>query len=88
MQKTLKCLEIISHLAKGSADAAQVRKAIESARAAVQEERSANSALFAQLDSELSVWLTKLDVLLNEPAGRHGMAKHAIYWLEQIKNVK
>ncbi len=41
-----------------------------------------------QLDEELAVWETKLSVILKEPAGRQGMAKHALYWAEQLKNVK
>lgn len=88
MKKTMKCLQEISHLANGSADAAKIRQAIESARAAVKEERSADTALSAQLETELSTWLQKIDVILKEPAARSGMAKHAHFWAEKLKNVQ
>ena len=37
-----------------------------------------------QLKEELSVWKTKWSVILKEPVGRQGMAKHVRHWIEKI----
>lgn len=37
------------------------------------------------LDVELSIWQSKLSVILNEPAGRKGLAKHARFWAEKLR---
>ena len=77
MDKIIQGLEEIAHLAKHSSDASQIKKAIQVVRDLIPGR---------ELDQELSVWQTKLDVILKEPVGREGMAKHARYWAEKVKN--
>lgn len=84
-------LELISSTAKKSADAAQLRTLIQAARTMVEAAKvkrdGGNELMLTQLDTELLTWLSKLDVILKEPVGRQGMAKHAGYWAEKVKNV-
>lgn len=73
-------------------DAAQseVRAAIVSTLALVTAEKSRagahKRALLEKLESELSIWQSKLGILLKEPAGRQGMAKHAQYWIKKASD--
>ena len=77
MDKIIQALEEIARLARHSNDASEIKKAIQAVR---------NLVPGKELDQELSVWQTKLDVILKEPIGREGMAKHARYWAEKVKN--
>ena len=43
------------------------------------------TALLQNLDEELKIWHSKIDVILKEPIARQGMAKHATYWVEKIQ---
>ena len=40
-----------------------------------------------QLETELSVWQSKLEVILKETVGRQGMAKHASFWAEKLRQL-
>ena len=80
-EKICSSLEEIARLVKSSNDAAKIKEAIGHVRDLILGQESSK-----QLDSELSTWQTKLAVILKEPAGREGMAKHARYWAERIKN--
>ena len=77
MDKISSGLEEIARLAKSSKEAAQINQAIQ----AVRDLRPGK-----ELGQELAVWQSKLDVILKEPIGREGMAKHARYWAEKVKN--
>ena len=77
-------LEEIARLARGLGEAGQIDRAIKTTRGLIQE--TGNSAVsLEKLDRELSIWESKLAVILKEPAGRQGMAKHALYWAEKLK---
>ena len=85
MEKTVKELEQLAHLLKNSNDEKAIREAIQSLRdrvGAIHELPLRN-----ELDHELEIWQSKLAVILEEPVGRQGMAKHAEYWIEKLKNV-
>ena len=43
------------------------------------------AALLEKLENELRTWQSKVSVILREPVGRQGMAKHAEHWIEQLK---
>ena len=43
--------------------------------------------LLKELDKELSIWQSKLSVILNEPVGKKGMAKHARFWAEKLRAI-
>ena len=43
--------------------------------------------LLEELEKELSVWQSKLSVILNEPIGKKGMAKHARFWVEKLRAI-
>ena len=78
-------LEQIARSAKSAKDAAELGKAIAAARDLLKS--SNGTAPLQALDSELSVWQTKLPVIFKEPIGRQGMAKHALHWIEELKRV-
>lgn len=78
-------LEEIARLVKKNTEDAKVAGTISGVRNRLGGLKDKPS--FKQLDEELTVWETKLNVILKEPAGRQGMAKHALYWAEQLKNV-
>ena len=82
-QKVITGLENIAKEA-GAADAVKLEAAIKGTREALKQEKG--SALLSQLDQELDVWQKKITVIVGEPAGRQGVAKHAHYWVETLKN--
>ena len=88
-EPVLQALENIAHAAKSSSDPKTLREAVKAARSAAQsslgKNGNASSELLAILEQELSTWESKLDVILKEPVGRQGMAKHAHYWIEKLK---
>ena len=43
--------------------------------------------LLKELDTELSIWQSKLAVILKEPIGKKGMAKHARFWAEKLRAI-
>jgi fumarate hydratase class II len=82
-QKIISSLEEIARLTKASAEPSKVEDAVKLARAAVQDAKGPQ-----ELDKELSIWRSKLSVILNEPAGRQGMVKHVHYWVERLKKLE
>jgi hypothetical protein len=78
MKQILLALETIEKTAK-SGDAAKLTQALEAARQALSGDKDPRSM---QLDEELGIWQKKLSVILKEPIGREGMAKHAKHWVE------
>lgn len=79
MQDACQALERIAHLAE-SGDEAGLRKELEALQKAV----SSNKEL-AELAKEAKIWQDKLGVILQEPVGRKGMARHARFWIEKLK---
>ena len=79
MSELVHKLEEIAKQVRGGSDADTIRNSIKSA--------SAIASSQPELSEELKIWLTKLDVILKEPVGRAGMAKHAHFWAEKLKNV-
>ena len=85
MEGLIQGLERLAHLVKSSKDEKVIREAIQLLRdrvGAIHELPLRN-----ELDHELEIWQSKLAVILEEPVGRQGMAKHAEYWIEKLKNV-
>ncbi len=90
------CLEEIEKSAKGGADAAKIKKDIQSAKAKLMsvgaplvgaQNGRAQGPPLRQLNDELSVWEEKLDVILRERAGREGMAKHAKHLTQELRKM-
>jgi hypothetical protein len=77
-------LEKIAKEAEHGADEAAVRGAIKTAQELT---KGKESSLLKELDAELATWQSKLSVILKEPAGKKGMAKHARFWAERLGNV-
>ena len=48
---------------------------------------SDEAPILERLKGELEVWQDKKDVILKEASGRQGMAKHAHFWVEQLKQI-
>lgn len=88
-EKLLGSLEKLAHTAKTSSDAAGFEKAVKETRELIKQSLSgagdAAKKLLSQLDSELDVWQKKITVIVKEPLGRQGMAKHAHHWAEILK---
>ena len=80
-EKICSGLEEVARLVKSTNDASKIKEAIAALRNLV-----SGDASYKQLDAELDTWQTKLAVILKEPVGCEGMAKHARYWAERIKN--
>ncbi|MBI3252579.1 MAG: hypothetical protein HYZ52_04615 [Candidatus Omnitrophica bacterium] len=76
-EKTIRALEAIADLVRGSAERGKIEAAVKAAR---------KLAPVPDLAEELSVWEKKLDVILKEPVGREGMARHVSHWIEKLKN--
>ena len=83
MKNIIVSLETIASTVEKNADALKTEQAITLARNQI--ENISNDPLLKELDLELSVWQSKLAVILKEPAGKKGMAKHARYWAERLK---
>ena len=92
MQKIISGLEEIARTVKTGADASKTAPLVSAARSSVAEFKKTASEearpVMDRLDVELSAWQMKLEVILNEPVGRQGMAKHAHYWVEELKKFK
>ena len=82
MKNIIESLEQIEKVARG--DAAKVGQALQAARKTLS---GAKNDKLKQLDEELSTWQKKLDVILKEPVGREGMAKHAKHWAEELRKL-
>ena len=81
LQDACKALETLARLAETTADEGKMTAAIQEIRMLTKGDPQA-----AHLEEELKVWQTKLPVILKEPVGRKGMAKHARFWAERLKN--
>ena len=79
-------LHKIAEAAKGP-DAGKAKETVALTRKLIQEANGGakSDTLLMQLDAELSTWLAKWDVIVREPIGRQGMAKHARHWAERLK---
>ena len=84
-------LETLSRQARNfrsDADSKAILEQLAQLRRCVADEKKASAAdgqsLLEKLDGELSTWQQKLPVILKEPVGRQGMAKHAAYWADQF----
>ncbi len=78
-------LDEIAHAVKNPPDVLKIENAIQKTRALISRDGTAE---LKKLDNELSTWLTKLPVIVKEPAGREGMAKHAKYWAERLRSLR
>ena len=85
MKNIIECLVQIEKAARNS-DTAKVKAVIQSTRKCLA--GTAPKELLGKLDGELEVWQTKLSVILKEPAGREGMARHAKHWVEQLRSLR
>ena len=81
MQKVSASLETIADLVEQTSDLSKIQVAIQMAKTLAKE------ASLQQLETELNTWQSKLSVILNEPAGKKGMAKHARFWAEKLKTI-
>ena len=92
MQKIIGSLQEVARAVKNSTDLGKAEETIKKARALIKDSKAGKSGeevlLLEKLDGELGIWQAKLSVLLKEPAGRQGMAKHASYWAEQLMKVE
>lgn len=81
MQDACKALERIARLAESSPDEAALKAEVQTLRNSV-----SSKPELKELESELKIWQDKLSVILSEPIGRKGLAKHARFWAERLKN--
>ena len=81
VQKISTSLEAIADLVDHASDLPKIQAAIQTAKTLAKE------ASLQQLETELNTWQSKLSVILNEPAGKKGMAKHARFWAEKLKAI-
>jgi hypothetical protein len=89
MQKILQNLEQIAKAAKNGSEK-EASEAVKTARESIRGSNGsvgAENAALRELDQELAVWQSKLPVIWKETVGRQGMAKHAVYWAEQLRNL-
>ena len=90
MKEILEALETIEKSVNAGKDPSGVQAAIQSARkslAGAMTVGARHAAPLHQLDDELSVWQTKLNVILKERIGREGIAKHARHWVEELRRL-
>ncbi len=80
----VKGLERLAHLVEGSSGPSEIDGAIRELLKTLTTEPSKSENL-GKLESELKIWQEKLPVILKEPIGRKGMAKHARFWADQLK---
>jgi uncharacterized protein (DUF4415 family) len=89
MKNITEGLTAIAKSVKVSTDAAAAEQAIKSARAAVESAKKSakteTAAMLEKLENELKTWQSKLNVILREPVGRQGMAKHVDFWIQELK---
>ena len=97
MQKISASLEAIARVVEKNADISETERAIKATRDLIK--GAATSATKApadghelpylkELDAELATWQTKLSVILKEPVGKKGMAKHARFWAEKLSGAR
>ena len=90
MKKITDKLEEIAHSAKNPSEQAKTVEALKTLRTLVKDPKETGAApkeLLGKLDGELEVWQMKLAVILKEPVGREGMARHAKHWVEELRKI-
>ena len=90
MKNVIVSLETIANSVDKELDLSKTQEAIKITRGLIAGAISATAdkhdlPLLKELDKELSIWQSKLEVILSETAGRKGMAKHARFWAEKLK---
>lgn len=92
MKEILQALDQLSRSAKSDKEAVNPSAAVKELRKHIREGKpkapSELHAMLSQLDEELAVWESKIDVILKEPVGRQGMARHAAHWAERLSGIK
>lgn len=83
LKEIIHSLQEIEKRVRGK-EASAVETAIKSARTLLSGD---SSGVLRQLDEELSTWQKKLNVILKEPVGREGMAKHMKYWIQELSKL-
>ena len=86
MQNISERLNVIADLADKNSDLSRMQQTISAVRYLIKG-AIYELPLLKELDTELSIWQSKLAVILNEPAGRKGMAKHARFWSEKLREI-
>ena len=84
MKSIIVSLEALASAIDKGADPAKTGEAIKTTRDLT---KNYKDALIRELDTELSIWQSKLSVILKEPVGKQGMAKHARFWAERLKAI-
>ena len=87
MKKITDKLEEIAHSAKNPSEQAKTAEAIKALRLLVKDPKESDGLpkeALGRLDGELDVWQSKISVILKEPAGREGMARHAKHWVGEL----
>ena len=90
MKKIIEQLEEVAHTAKNPAEQPKTVQALKTLRTLVkdpQETGVASKEILGRLDGELEVWQKMLSVILKEPAGREGMARHAKHWVGELRKI-
>ena len=95
MQKIVASLEAIANSVDKGLDLSKTQEAIKTTRGLIKDfvdKTNGKSVgaihelpLLKELDAELLIWQSKLSVILSEPVGKKGMAKHARHWVERLK---
>ena len=90
LKEIIKNLENMSRLIKSSSNLTDVENSIKAVRESIKSTKveGETADLLVKLDGELSTWQSKLSVIIKEPVGKQGMAKHAHYWVEQLSKLK
>ena len=88
MKEIIRALEQVSRSVKSDQESVKPAEAVKALRERIREARATAGeeirTMLAKLDEELSVWQSKMEVILKEPVGRQGMARHAAHWRERI----
>ena len=82
-------LEKVARSVKDAPDPSRTGQAIQNARVLIGAYFAGRGrvASLEKLDSELGIWESKLAVILREPAGRQGIAKHVNHWVEELRKL-
>ena len=82
MQTISESLEALATAIDKGTDLVKAAEAIKSTRELT---KGKDGPILKELDAELSVWQSKFSVIMNEPVGKKGMAKHARFWAAKLK---
>ena len=85
MKEVITGLETIASTVERNSDVLKVEQAIKAIRDLI---KNHELPLLKELDTELATWQSKLSVILKEPVGKKGMAKHARFWAERIESLR